>query len=625
MGMFDFVAGQPRTPTWEEVQRRRALADALAGNVGAPQTFGQGLSAIGAALGNVIADRKANRMDGERASLADAAFEQALNSMPQDNSSLANALGQNFATPTSTVAPVEAAPQGYGIQPGVAPGAAAAFPASLVRTESGGDWTALNSEGYGGRLQFGASRLADAARAGVIPAGIDGAAFSRMPPEVQQRVENWHFSDIDQQAHRMGLDRYIGQTVGGVPITQDGIRAMAHLGGIGGAAKFLNSGGTVNPADSNGTSLAKYAQIHGGMANEPTQGGVAPLNIPAPPPINVSLIRAMNNPYMSPEQKQILSGIYQQQQAMQITPYQAAQLQMQQQQMAMQGQITPYQQATLDQQAAQTQWERERFGIEQNTAAQKAQADATRAASTDDIREYEFARQGGFTGSFADWQLAQKKAGAASTNVTVGGDGAPGLGKLSTDYGYVLDPVTGQPVIDPRTGLPTAAAVPGSPAALEAAKEAQAGVVKEGNKSVSTDVITGAAAKAREAAADRQLGGFGQGIAATLPWTDSAEVARQVEVLKSNAKVENLQAMRAASPTGGALGAVSDSENAMLAAKAGALDPSSPTFARDLDDYERTLLRIVHGPEAGDRIYNATRGKPKQRDTDDDLLKKYGG
>ena len=63
------------------------------------------------------------------------------------------------------------------------------------------------------------------------------------------------------------------------------------------------------------------------------------------------------------------------------------------------------------------------------------------------------------------------------------------------------------------------------------------------------------------------------------------------------------RAMRAASPTGGALGAVSDSENAMLAAKAGALDPSSPNFARDLDDYELTLLKIVHGPEAGQKIF----------------------
>lgn len=138
---------------------------------------------------------------------------------------------------------------------------------SLARTESGGNWGALNPYGYGGRLQFGTARLADAARAGVVPAGITGADFARMTPEQQMAVEQWHFADIDRQAQAQGLDRYIGQSVGGVPITQDAIRAMAHLGGIGGAARFLESGGAYNPADANGTSLLDYARTHGGAGS----------------------------------------------------------------------------------------------------------------------------------------------------------------------------------------------------------------------------------------------------------------------------------------------------------------------------------------------------------------------
>lgn len=38
---------------------------------------------------------------------------------------------------------------------------------------------------------------------------------------------------------------------------------------------------------------------------------------------------------------------------------------------------------------------------------------------TDDQREYEFARTQGFKGSFQDWVIAQKRAGAPSTNLTV--------------------------------------------------------------------------------------------------------------------------------------------------------------------------------------------------------------
>jgi hypothetical protein len=239
---------------------------------------------------------------------------------------------------------------------------------------------------------------------------------------------------------------------------------------------------------------------------------------------------------------------------------------------------------------------------------------------TSGIQEYEYAKSQGFEGSYTDFQMALKKAGATNVNV---GDGAPGLGKLSTDYGYKLDPGTSQPVIDPETGLPAAAPIPGSPAWQEQQALSEKAGAAEQNRETSTGIITNAANLARQAFKAPGLpttGTVGR-IAANLPETNAAEVRRQVEVLKSNAKIENLTAMRAASPTGGALGAVSDKENEMLAAKSGALDPDSPTFERDLDDYERSLLRIVHGPRVGDAIFEETRGanKPISEMTDEEL------
>jgi hypothetical protein len=214
----------------------------------------------------------------------------------------------------------------------------------------------------------------------------------------------------------------------------------------------------------------------------------------------------------------------------------------------------------------------------------------------------------------ADGKISQ--IGGGGTNVTVNNGGGPELGKLSTDYGYVLDPETGMPRIDPATGLPVAAPVPGSPAANEAAAAAKKAELAGGNAMTATDVVTSAAARAREAAKARSVGGiFGQ-VAAINPSSPNAELYRQVEVLKSNAKIENLTSMRAASPTGGALGSVTEKESEMLAAKSGALDPASPNFERDLDDYERTLLRIVHGKEAGDAIFDATRDSAAQPDAD---------
>ncbi|MGL6208772.1 MAG: hypothetical protein ACRC14_02945, partial [Paracoccaceae bacterium] len=46
--------------------------------------------------------------------------------------------------------------------------------------------------------------------------------------------------------------------------TLNAIRAMAHLGGIGGARKYIETGGAYDPADSNGTNLSDYAATHGG-------------------------------------------------------------------------------------------------------------------------------------------------------------------------------------------------------------------------------------------------------------------------------------------------------------------------------------------------------------------------
>lgn len=153
--------------------------------------------------------------------------------------------------------------------------------------------------------------------------------------------------------------------------------------------------------------------------------------------------------------------------------------------------------------------------------------------------------------------------------------------------------------------------IPGSPQAMEAEQAKRSQETRSAGKETAGNTITLAAQRAREAMSADGLpatGVLGK-IAAISPASNAAEVRRQIDVLKSNATVETLGAMRAASPTGGALGSVTEKEGAMLAAKAGTLDPDSPNFARDLDDYERTLLETIHGPEVGRAIFNQTRKK----------------
>lgn len=177
-------------------------------------------------------------------------------------------------------------------------------------------------------------------------------------------------------------------------------------------------------------------------------------------------------------------------------------------------------------------------------------------------------------------------------------------------------PPAGYQIVYDASGNPTSMApIPGSPAAMEAEAQKKVLANQQSGKSTSSDVITNAARLARETLQAPGLPATGMigGALSGLPETNAAELRRQVGVLTSNATVENLNAMRAASPTGGALGSVTEKEGAMLAAKSGALDPNSPNFARDLEDYERTLLRVVHGQAKGDEIFNQTR-KPVSDD-----------
>lgn len=142
-----------------------------------------------------------------------------------------------------------------------------ALPTSLKMSESGGNWAAQNDEvgaggqrGHFGRAQFGQARLQEAVAAGAIPAGTTPQQFMRSP-ELQKAAENWHFGDIDQYIARNGLDRVVGSSINGVPVTVEGMRNVAHLGGKEGLAKFIASGGRYNPSDANGTSLMDYLRL----------------------------------------------------------------------------------------------------------------------------------------------------------------------------------------------------------------------------------------------------------------------------------------------------------------------------------------------------------------------------
>ena len=173
----------------------------------------------------------------------------------------------------------------------------------LMMFESGGRPDIVNPLGYVGLFQHGAPRLYDLglytpgknetitnsvwSKSGKNAPGKWSGTFNldklnykhiktfeqyRASPGAQRAVQMVHIHQIDKEADKRGLLKYMGQTVGGIRITLDGIRNAAHLGGIGNVEAWLRSGGVKNASDKNGTTIAKYMAL-----GQHSRGGPSPV------------------------------------------------------------------------------------------------------------------------------------------------------------------------------------------------------------------------------------------------------------------------------------------------------------------------------------------------------------
>ena len=603
MGMFDFLADRGGY-TYEDVQRRRALVDALA-QTGSPQTFGEGLSSVGGAIGAILGGRRADAAEEKRAAMADGVFEAALGSVPQDHTALASAL----APQTASFQPTGDTLRDGIVQTAQAIGADPLDLATAISYETAGTFDPMKAGPttqwgqHRGLIQFGEPQ---AKQHGVDFSSPDAALASQLGPD---GAIAGYFRGAGFRPGMSGLDLY--STINaGAP-------------GRYSASDANNGGAPGSVADKWNNQMqdhrAKAAALLGGDVATGS-APVAPAFTAQPAPVNVSLIRAMSNPYLSPEQKQILAGVMAQQQAQQITPFQQAQLQMEQERhaldMAQANQPAPVEGVNVGGSL-----------INPITGEVMYQAPAEPPTPTDDIREYQFAVEQGYEGTFQDFMNDGRRAGA--TSITVGGEGMPGLGKLSTDYGYVYDPQTGQPVIDPVTGLPESAPIPGSPAALEL-QEAQ-------DKRDTRETQAGNAATVVLQDIDKAIGqvsgwtaGVGSKLAA-IPGTDARDLQASLDTVRANIGFDRLQQMREASPTGGALGGIAIQELQMLQAVMGSLDAAqSPgqlraNLQRLKEIYEPIARKAAAYPNAAEFGFVGGPDAPPGEPSDDDLINLYGG
>lgn len=129
------------------------------------------------------------------------------------------------------------------------------FKEALAFKESRGDYFVVNTLGYLGKYQFGASTLE------LI--GIHNPSLFLKTPELQEKafVAN---TKRNKWILRRDIKNFVGKTLNGILITESGILAAAHLAGAGSVKNYLRSYGLDNFEDGYGTTIEYYIKKFSG-------------------------------------------------------------------------------------------------------------------------------------------------------------------------------------------------------------------------------------------------------------------------------------------------------------------------------------------------------------------------
>ena len=130
-----------------------------------------------------------------------------------------------------------------------------AFREELARRESQGQYKLINTLGYMGKYQFGASALRTV--------GVTDFDHFLLNPKLQEKA---FIALLSRNKHELRdeIAKYGGTVVAGVQVTESGILAAAHLGGPGSVKRFFKTKGKRAMKDDYGTSLKSYMKHFAG-------------------------------------------------------------------------------------------------------------------------------------------------------------------------------------------------------------------------------------------------------------------------------------------------------------------------------------------------------------------------
>ena len=147
------------------------------------------------------------------------------------------------------------------------------FKQKIAESESSNRYHVKNSKGYLGKYQFGGMALQDLGYKDSKGkwTGKDGVKSEKdflTNKNAQENAAQKWFPLIRSRLRKLGVLKKVGQTVHGVPVTESGLIAAAHLVGVSAVKNMLKSGKI--PKDANGVTALEYMEKFKDM--ETTQG-----------------------------------------------------------------------------------------------------------------------------------------------------------------------------------------------------------------------------------------------------------------------------------------------------------------------------------------------------------------
>lgn len=128
------------------------------------------------------------------------------------------------------------------------------FLQAIGQKESGNNYSIVNSFGYMGKYQFGAATLKG------LGYKVSKEEFLSNPALQEEAMQA--LLEHNRKKLRKQIEKYCGDTVNGVYITESGILAAAHLAGQGNVKKFFRKGYEFK--DGYGTTMTSYMRKFSG-------------------------------------------------------------------------------------------------------------------------------------------------------------------------------------------------------------------------------------------------------------------------------------------------------------------------------------------------------------------------